>query len=523
MDRTETRIGRLERRLLGSSRVARHGLGYVISLGISALITLAGLLVRDTIEPTNLVMLYLLGVVSIAVLYGRGPAMVASVLGVSAFDIFLVPPYMTFAVEDTQYIITLMTLFVVGIVISDLTAKIKDQMRDAQEREARVLSLYHLGQDLAVAYSVEDVTEAITENIGSALKHDLWLFMADDETATRPPAFRVIAASGAAPREVGEAILFTYETGLPSGSGTPHLAQTDTINLPLATNTGVVGVISIAAEGPDGEIGHDQTQLLEAFASLAALALERIRLSKQASQAMLLKAKEELQSALLNSISHDFRTPLVTIIGTLGSLADESHQLDRGTRRELILDALGEAERLNRVVSNLLNISRLEAGALNLQLETVDVQDLIGATLEQMKGRLNCPVSIQMPDEPPMIAADFVLIQQALMNIVDNGVKYSPEGAPIDISVCREDERVCIDVMDRGVGIPEGELPYIFAKFYRVVDKARPGGTGLGLAIAKGVIEAHGAELTATPRPGGGMIFRIEFPGTERCRQDVEG
>jgi two-component system sensor histidine kinase KdpD len=235
-----------------------------------------------------------------------------------------------------------------------------------------------------------------------------------------------------------------------------------------------------------------------------------------------LKAKDEFQAALLNSVSHDFRTPLVTITGTLSSLDDEIHQLDKGTQQKLVRDALGEAEKLNRLVSNLLNMSRLESGAISLQLGTVDVQDLIGATLKQMKNRFDCPISIHIPDEPPMISADFVLIEQALMNILDNAVKYSPEDSSIDILVCQENEWVYIDVVDRGFGIPESELPFIFNKFYRVADETRPGGTGLGLAIAKGIMDAHGAELCAILRKGGGMIFRMGFPDVALSGQDVD-
>ena len=466
---------------------------------------------------------YLLGVVSIAIAFGRGPAVFASVMGVFAFDIFLVPPYLTLVVDDTEYIITFLALFLVSVVISNLTYQVKEQAVQAKERELRVTSLYTLSHDLTGAYSIEVVVQSILDNISSTLKHDLWLFLVDgNKENVNSQSFEVKATAGTAIRDVDEAILYTYTTGEPSGPGMKSHFQAQTINLPLSTNTGRVGVISIAANSPDGKVTPEKLQLLEAYANLSALALERIFLNKQASQAQLLKEKEQLQSALLNSVSHDFRTPLATITGTLSTLDAEIELLDKETQRTLTRNAWSEAEKLNRLVGNLLNMSRLESGALNLQLEPVDVQDLIGATLEQMKSRLTHPVNIELPDELPLFEADFVLVEQAMLNLLDNAIKYSPEGAPIGISVHLSDEYLFIDVQDHGPGIPAQEIPHIFEKFYRVQQMPNPGGVGLGLAIAKGILDAHQATLEAIPGDSGGMVFRIGFPCLEITTQERE-
>lgn len=453
---------------------------------------------------------YLLGVVSIAIWLGRGPAVFASVMGVFAFDIFLVPPYLTLVVDDTEYIITFLALFLVGAVISNLTSQVKEQVVQAKEREKRVTSLYNLSHDLTGAYSIEDMAQATLENISSALQHDLWLFL----NVTGPDDdFIIRATPGAVERTADEAVLFTYASGELSGPETRSHTQSQTINLPLSTNTGRVGVISIARQGVGGTITPEKLQLLEAYANLSALALERILLNQQASQAQLLKEKEQLQSALLNSISHDFRTPLATITGTLSTLDGGNQHLASETRQELTRNAWNEAEKLNRLVSNLLNMSRLESGALNLQLEPVDMQDLIGATLEQMKSRLTHPVNIELPDELPLIEADFVLVEQALLNLLDNALKYSPEGVPIEISVHLSNEYLFIDVQDYGPGIPAKDLPRIFEKFYRVRQMPNTGGgVGLGLAIAKGILDAHQATLEAIPGEISGVVFRIGFP-----------
>ena len=435
---------------------------------------------------------YLLGVVAIAIRFGRGPAVFASVMGVFAFDIFLVPPYLTLAVDDTEYIITFLALFLVGAVISNLTSQVKEQVVQAKEREVRVTSLYNLSHDLTGAYSIDDVVQAILENISSTLQHNLWLFLKNDyRDKANQESFTIRATPGAANRTVDEAVLFTYSSGESSGPGMKSHPHSQMINLPLSTNTGRVGVISIAGDGDEGVITPEKLQLLEAYANLSALALERIFLNKQASQAQLLKEKEQLQSALLNSISHDFRTPLATITGTLSTLDTRIEQLDPETRHDLTRNAWSEAEKLNRLVGNLLNMSRLESGALNLQLEPVDVQDLIGATLEQMKSRVTHPVNIELPDDLPLIEADFVLVEQAMMNLLENAIKYSPEETPIDISVYLSGECLFIDIRDRGPGIPAQDLPHIFEKFYRVRQLPNPGGVGLGLAIAKGILDAH--------------------------------
>lgn len=492
---------------------------YIFSLGIIALITFLAYFIRELITPTNLVMAYLLGVVSIAFLYGRGPAVFASVLGVVVFDIFLVPPYLTLVVEDTEYIITFLALFVVSVVISNLTSQIKDQMQAAQDREARVVSLYNLSNDLGGAYATTAVLEAVIDNIQNTLQHDIWIFLTElaTQTTASSPKFEVFSTPGASPRPVDPAILYSFEHGLVSGYDTQAFAGNDTINLPLNTNSGIAGVVCIAVNGPEGPLSAEKFQLFEAYTNLFALALERLYLSDQVLQTQLLRAKEEFQSTLLNSVSHDFRTPLVTITGTLSSLDADLDRLDRDTQTNLVRNALSEAEKLNRLVGNLLNMSRLESGAMHLQVELLDLQDLIGSTLEQMKNRMNRPVAIHLPDDLPMISGDFVLLEQVLMNILDNAVKYSPTGSAITITVNQEEAGTHLKIADRGTGIPEGEMPHIFEKFYRVRDGSRPSGTGLGLAIVKGILDIHQAEILAYPGEQGGMVFEIIFPRTDNA------
>jgi two-component system sensor histidine kinase KdpD len=257
----------------------------------------------------------------------------------------------------------------------------------------------------------------------------------------------------------------------------------------------------------------EQRRLMEAFASLAALALERVRLAEQARQAQVFQAAERLQTALLNSISHDLRTPLVSITGALSSLQEDDGRLDAATRASLVENAHEEAERLNRLVGNLLDMTRIEAGALRVAEEPCDVQDVIGAALEQAAGRAGGrEITVQTPADLPLIPMDFVLIVRVLANLIDNALKYSPPGSPIEVRARIEGPAVLISVADRGVGIPPDDLERVFDKFYRVRQPRAVSGTGLGLSICKGMVEAHGGSIWAERREAGGTVVTFSLP-----------
>jgi two-component system sensor histidine kinase KdpD len=273
-----------------------------------------------------------------------------------------------------------------------------------------------------------------------------------------------------------------------------------------------VGVLGAKPIDTGRHLSQEQVRLMEAFANQAALAIERVQLADQARQAQLLKATEELQSALLNSISHDLRTPLVSITGALSSL-QEGINLDGETRQSLLDTAREEAERLNRLVGNLLDMTRIEAGAIQVRRDSCDVLDLIGTAIESIKDQLgDHPVNVYVPDDLPLVPMDFVLIERVLVNVLDNAIKYSPERAPIEIQANLDENDLEIKILDQGPGIPPKDLERIFDKFYRV---HRPGyvrGTGLGLSICKGIVEAHGGSIYARNRPDGGAMITIVLP-----------
>jgi len=300
--------------------------------------------------------------------------------------------------------------------------------------------------------------------------------------------------------------------GQPAGAGTATHATAQGRYLPLKTAQNVIGVLGVSFRKP---LPPERNRLLEAFASQAGLAIDAIYLAEKARQTQLLKEKEKLQTALLNSISHDFRTPLVSITGALSSLRDQAHLLNEEARNDLLDTAWEEAERLNHLVGNLLDMTRLEANAIRLKKTPYDVQEIIGAALAQMKHRLAThEVVVNLPPGLPLIDADFMLLVQVLTNLLDNAAKYSSEHTRIEICA-EQNDQVKIMVADQGMGIKESELQRIFEKFYRAEGSGIAGGTGLGLSICQGIVEAHGGRVWAQNRPEGGALFTFTMPIAE--------
>jgi two-component system, OmpR family, sensor histidine kinase KdpD len=479
---------------------------YLYGIGLVVISTLLGFTIRGRLEPANLVVLYLASTVIAALFLGRGPALLVSILGVLAFDFFLVPPYMTFAVNDTQYLLTFMALTVVSLVISTLAVRVREQSEAALQREAQTTALYSLGRDLNSATNLQQVADVIIAHISQAFNGKVAIFLPENGK------IRTFASTpGYSPdtNEIGVAA-WAFDHDQPAGFGTDTLPAASLRCQPLKTARGLVGILGVRPTDAKGMLTPEYRQAFGAFANLAALGVERASLSEQARQAELLQTTEKLQTALLNSISHDLRTPLVTITGALSSLREETPVLDQEGRRSLIETAYEEAERLNRLVGNLLNMTRLEAGAIHLNLVPCDIQDAIGAALEQLGERLGKrPVQVDLQPDLPIIPLDFALFVQALVNVLDNALKYSPVEAPIEVRVSQSENWLKIEVFDQGIGIPPEDLQKIFDKFYRVQRPESVSGTGLGLAISKGIIEAHGGMVKAYNRPGGGTIITI--------------
>jgi two-component system, OmpR family, sensor histidine kinase KdpD len=484
---------------------------YIFGLALVLLVTVLGILIRGVIAASNLVMLFLLAVMVAALRWGRGPAIMVVVLSVISFDYYFVPPHLTLAVSDSQYLITFFALLGVGIVISSLAARARDQAAAAERREAETTVLYGLSSDLAAAGGLADIVQAIITHVGQTFTRDVAVLLPKDGQLT-PEAL----SPGFTFDEQAQAVAaWVLRQGQPAGRGAGAFPDAHARYLPLKTARGVVGVLGVRPADPHVQLTPEQRRLLAAFASQAALAIERAQLADAAGKAQILEATEHLQTALLNSISHDLRTPLASITGVLSSLRDEEARLDEETSAGLIDDAYQEAERLNHLVGNLLNMTRLEGGALRVSKTPGEIQDLVGTALAQMGPRLRGrPVKLDIPDSLPLAPMDLSLMTQVLVNILDNAVKYSPPGSPVEISAYTNDREAVVEVADRGVGIPPGDLTRVFDKFYRVQRPGSAAGTGLGLSISKGIVEAHGGRIEARNREGGGARLLFALPLT---------
>jgi two-component system sensor histidine kinase KdpD len=485
---------------------------YIGSIGLVALMTLIGYPIRPLLEPTNLVMLYLAAVVIAAVFLGRGPSILASLLGILAFDFFFINPKYNFTVNDTQYLITFIGLLIVGLVISTSASLLRDQVISLRRQQKQNQELNNLSRELTAAGSLEQVLNTVISHVSTLFGCETIIFLPDDgKIKLRASSTRINVDENE--MAIAE---WAFKNGQTAGRGTDTLPSGLIRYTPLVTARGKVGILGIKTNQPDEFLDIDQRIILEGFTNLAALAIERAVLAEQAAQSDMLRNTERLQSALLNSISHELRTPLASITGVLTSLSDSEKndlRLDKITKMELIDSAVDESRQLNLLVENLLDMTRLQAGALHLKIEPADFQEVIGTVLNKLGERLrNHPCDVQIPENFPLVPMDQILIAQVLINLLDNACKYSLPGKSIIIVASFDREFAKISIQDQGFGIPPDDIEKIFDKFYRVQRTRQVSGTGLGLSICKGIITAHGGEIWAKNNPKYGATFTFSLP-----------
>lgn len=400
----------------------------------------------------------------------------------------------------------------VGVALSYFTSRVRSETETSRRHEQEMAALYALGQDLAISSDLQSYTSSIIKRIKEAIGWHVMIFIPDIRDESRFIAYTDGTDVSSGPDELGAATR-SFQHKEIIEYGTDAVTGTKTLCIPLVTTRRAVGVIMLKKTAGNNDLTVEQERLLSAYSDLAAVAIESIQLADELHDAEVLKATEKLQTALLNAISHDLRTPLVSIIGVLSSLQQEGMDLNDTDKKNLIQVAREEADRLNHLITNLLDESRLESGAMKLSRQFAEVSDLVGATLEQLGSRVsNRTVKIDLPAELPFIRVDFGLIVQALVNILDNALKYSPQNSAIEIKGRQVNDDVQIEIADQGTGIPEQDLPYVFDKFYRIKRPDNVTGTGLGLSITRGIIEAHGGNIKATSPAGCGTVIRITLP-----------
>jgi len=399
--------------------------------------------------------------------------------------------------------------FVIAIVTGNMTARLRAHERAVRRREARTAALYALTREIASAQTVNDMLQVAVSQIGAVFDARVAILLVEsDGLLKKSPQPASTFALDDKERAVA---IWAFDNRKPAGRFTDTLPSSQGRYFPMLTPGGIVGVMGVVMES-DERLAPDQEALLETFVNQVALAVEREMLDDAADRAKVLEESERLYAALLNSISHELRTPLAAIAGASSSLLDPQIGSNSDARVALSEDIQEATTRLNRLVENLLDMSRLESGHIKLNLEWCDINDLINVSLSHLEKQLaGRPIKIQVDPKTPLIRVDFVLIQQVLVNLLHNAATYTPPNTGIDLSVQLETTTVVMNVADHGSGLKQEDLDRVFDKFYRGVGVGA-GGTGLGLSICKGLVEAHGGTITVQNRPDGGALFSIHLP-----------
>jgi two-component system, OmpR family, sensor histidine kinase KdpD len=458
---------------------------------------------------TNLVMIYLLLVVIAASGLGRGPSILVSLLSVATLAYFFVPPYFSFRVKNTEYAIDLAVMFTVSILIGELTGRIRYQAQMARMQERQTAVLYEMSRTLPAIHSLQDLLQTVLAQVATIFGSRVSVLMPDPGGELHLRAGEPFDDEYGREKLVGR---WVFRHGHRAGPGTQTLPQAKGFYLPLRASHAVIGVLRLESQDPRRVNDPASRQFLEALGSQIALAIERDSLFRQTQEGRVEIEAERMRCALLSSVSHDLRTPLTVIAGSASSLVEGENHLNDETKRELAQAIYEEAYRLERLVNNLLEMSRLQAGEIKLLKEWEALEEVVGAALAQLEAQLkDNPVITDIPPDLPLVRMDQMLMERVLVNLLENAVKYTPEGAPIHISGRVEGDRLKVEVADHGPGLPLGEEERVFGKFYQVA-RGRSRGAGLGLTICRSIVEAHGGRIWAANRPAGGAVFTFTLP-----------
>jgi two-component system, OmpR family, sensor histidine kinase KdpD len=478
----------------------RYGWAAMACIGV----TLIAMPLAVHFDPSNIVAVYILAVVLVAVRFGRGPAAMAAVLSVCAFDFFFVEPRFSFAVSDVQYLLTFGIMLAVGLITGQLTAGLRFQARVASHREERAGALYEIARELSGAVQVEQVVKISDESIQRTFRASAALLLPD-------AGGKLTSADAGLPIEIGTA-QWAFDRGQPAGFGTDTLPGSEVLYIPLRAPTKARGVLAVKAHNRRLLRIPEQRQLLDTFAALIAIALERVHYVGVAQDALLRMESERLRNSLLAALSHDLRTPLTVLVGLAESLAITVPKLSPA-QLETAAAIQDEARRMSTLVSNLLDMARIESGEVRLNLQWQPLEEVVGAALQAARGMLQGHrVVVQIPRDLPLVRFDEVLIERVLVNLLENASKYTPAGSTVTLSAEVLGDQLSVTVADDGPGLPMGREEAVFQKFTRGERESATPGVGLGLAICRAIIESHQGKITAAQRPGGGATFTFTLP-----------
>ena len=465
-------------------------------------------------ELANLVMVYLLGVTVAGMKFGRGPSVLTAILNVAAFDFFFVPPRFTFAVGDVQYLVTFCVMLTVALVIANLVANVRQQTRVAGARERRTALLYAMSRELAATRGISSMARVAVRHVAEVFQSQAVILLPDLDGKLGYPRDRPLDKSF---RTADLAVAqWVTDHGRQAGLGTDTLPATPGLYMPLADERQRLGVLAVLPANPRRVLLPEQRHLLETFAGQIGLALERARLAEAAEAASLAAERESLRNTLLASISHDLRTPLAVIAGAGSTLAEHGAKIDEATRLSLARSIETKAREVSELISNVLDLMRFESGQVVLRRDWQTLDDLIGAALHRLETKLAAyPVELRIPAELPPVHVDATLVVQVFTNLFDNVTKYTPPGTRVSVSAAVDGPFVRVMVEDNGPGLPPGNPARLFDKFQRGSGEGAVVGVGLGLAICQAIVSAHGGQIEALRRAGGGARFELTLPATE--------
>ena len=482
---------------------------FAMTAALGALATVVATLLLGHFDLANIAMVFLLAVVLTAVRYGLGPAVVASFLNVAAFDYFFVPPRFSFAVSDVQYVLTFAVMLASGLITANLTAGLKLQARVASRREYRIRALYEMSRDLSGALMPEQIAEIALRFSRTTFAARCTLVLADDANRLLAP----LAVPGGLSGVDAGICQWAFDHEAEAGCGTDTLPASPLLYVPLKAPMRIRGVLVLEPRHPGRMAAPEQHRLLETFARLIAISLERVHYIQVAQATTLQMESERLRNSLLSAISHDLRTPLSALVGLVDMML-LTRPAPAPALVQLAESMRDEVQRMNALVSNLLDMARLQAGTVTLNKQWQPLEEVVGSALKGLESALfRHPVEVRLPDDLPLLEFDTVLIERVLSNLVENAVKYTPPGTPVRIGAeGPAGGFVTIWVEDDGPGLPAGREEAIFKKFERGQSESATPGVGLGLAICRAIVAAHGGTIRAENRADGGARFLFSLP-----------
>jgi len=483
-------------------------LSYVWTLLACIATALVATPLRLYFDLANIVMLFLLTVVLVAVKFGRGPAVLAALVSVASFDFFFVPPRFSFAVTDVQYLLTFAVMLAVALITGQMTAGLRYQARIASYREERARALYEFARDMSSLLQTDQVVEAATKFIEGTFQARVAILIPDAQDRLQLPQ-----RQGVGPEvDMRAAAQWAYDKSQHAGAGTDTLPGSEFLYLPLRAPMRTRGVLAIRATNRRLLMIPEQQRHLDTFAALVAVALERVHYVEVAQQALIRIESERLRNSLLSALSHDLRTPLSALLGLAESLDLSKPEL-AGVQRETARAITEQARRMTALVNNLLDMARIESGEVRLRREWQSVEEVVGSALKAAQPALaRRRIEVSVPRDLPLVEFDATLIERVLYNLLENAGKYTPEGTIIQIAADASGGQLRVAVSDNGPGIPQGQHKAIFDKFTRGSTESATPGVGLGLAISRAIVEAHQGEIWAEDNPGGGARFFFTLP-----------